>query len=323
MATTSPAPPIPNPVRPRDRTARPCGGRSGSRAGRSDRSSSWPIRDLQHWSPWFWWPSRDWPGAACRTRILILQLVGAMLPVQFCIGVINDVADLHADVLAKPHKPLVRGVVTRSTATVAGIALGAIGLGAAATVNLATLGFDALALSAGLAYDLGMRRTPLSWVPWWGGMAVLPLEGYASIGAVPSKLLVVLPLSGLLAIGLHFANALPDIDGDRLAGRAQPPRSCRSSVVRSLLGRSACGRGTARGPPRRPSRPGRIPVLPRRRGARRRGGRSGRHTIGAAVSRARRGHSSVCGDLVGVTPAGLIPGRRLGTIGRRAQVAQW
>ncbi|MFZ3281257.1 UbiA family prenyltransferase, partial [Pseudomonas sp.] len=137
--------------------------------------------------------------------------------------VINDVADLHADVLAKPHKPLVRGVVTRSTATVAGIALGAIGLGAAATVNLATLGFDALALSAGLAYDLGMRRTPLSWVPWWGGMAVLPLEGYASIGAVPSKLLVVLPLSGLLAIGLHFANALPDIDGDRLAGRRSLP----------------------------------------------------------------------------------------------------
>jgi 4-hydroxybenzoate polyprenyltransferase len=151
--------------------------------------------------------------------ILVLQLVGAMLPVQFCIGVINDVADLEADAVAKPHKPLVRGVVRRSTATGAGIVLGVIGLGVAATINLATLGLDALALGAGLAYDLGLRRTPLSWVPWWGGMAVLPLEGYASVGAVPSKLLVVVPLSGLLAIGLHFANALPDIEGDRLAGR--------------------------------------------------------------------------------------------------------
>jgi 4-hydroxybenzoate polyprenyltransferase len=155
--------------------------------------------------------------------VLILQLVGAMLPVQLCIGVINDVADLHADALAKPYKPLVRGVVTRSTATVAGIVLAAIGLGTAATVNLATLGLDALALGAGLAYDLGLRRTPLSWVPWWGGMTVLPLEGYASVGAVPSKLLVVLPLSGLLALGLHFANALPDVDGDRLAGRRSLP----------------------------------------------------------------------------------------------------
>jgi heme o synthase len=155
--------------------------------------------------------------------ILVLQLVGAMLPVQFCIGVINDVADLEADAVAKPHKPLVRGVVRRSTATGAGIVLGVIGLGVAATINLATLGLDALALGAGLAYDLGLRRTPLSWVPWWGGMAVLPLEGYASVGTVPSKLLVVLPLTGLLAIGLHFANALPDIEGDRLAGRRSLP----------------------------------------------------------------------------------------------------
>jgi 4-hydroxybenzoate polyprenyltransferase len=155
--------------------------------------------------------------------ILVLQLVGAMLPVQFCIGVINDVADLQADAVAKPYKPLVRGVVARSTATGAGIVLGAIGLGIAATINFATLGLDALALGAGLAYDLGLRRTPLSWVPWWGGMAVLPLEGYASVGAVPSRLLVVVPLSGLLAIGLHFANALPDIEGDRLAGRRSLP----------------------------------------------------------------------------------------------------
>ena len=47
----------------------------------------------------------------------ILQLVGAMLPVQLCIGVINDVVDLPADAVAKPHKPLVRGVLARSTAT--------------------------------------------------------------------------------------------------------------------------------------------------------------------------------------------------------------
>lgn len=155
--------------------------------------------------------------------ILALQLVGAMLPVQLCIGVINDVVDLPADAVAKPHKPLVRGVIGRSTATSAGVVLGAIGLGVAATVNLATLGFDFLALGAGLAYDLGLRRTPLSWVPWWGGMAVLPLEGYASVGSIPTRLLVLIPLAGLIALGLHFANALPDIDGDRIAGRRSLP----------------------------------------------------------------------------------------------------
>ncbi len=154
---------------------------------------------------------------------LSLQLVGAMLPVQFCIGVVNDVVDLPADTAAKPHKPLVRGVVSRSTATIVGVALGAIGLAVAATINLATLGLDTLALGAGLAYDLGLRRTPLSWVPWWGGMAVLPLEGYASVGAIPVRLLSLIPLAGLIAVGLQFANALPDIDGDRMAGRRSLP----------------------------------------------------------------------------------------------------
>jgi 4-hydroxybenzoate polyprenyltransferase len=154
---------------------------------------------------------------------LALQLVGAMLPVQFCIGVVNDVVDLPADTAAKPHKPLVRGVVSRSTATGVGVVLGAMGLAVAATINLATLGLDAVALGAGLAYDLGLRRTALSWVPWWGGMAVLPLEGYASVGAIPVRLLSLIPLAGLIAIGLQFANALPDIDGDRMAGRRSLP----------------------------------------------------------------------------------------------------
>ena len=153
----------------------------------------------------------------------ILQLIGAMLPVQLCIGVINDVVDLPADALAKPHKPLVRGVISRSTATWVGVVLGAVGLAVATTINPATLLFDTLALAAGLAYDLGLRRTPLSWVPWWAGMAVLPLEGYASVGSIPTQLLVLVPLTGLVAIGLHFANALPDIDGDRRAGRRSLP----------------------------------------------------------------------------------------------------
>lgn len=148
----------------------------------------------------------------------IVQLVGTMLPIQLCIGVINDVVDLPADAIAQPYKPLVRGVVRRSTAAWIGVVLGAIGLASAATINLATLGLGAAALGAGLSYDLGLRRTVLSWVPWWGGMAVLPLASYASAGAIPSRLLVLIPLSALVAVGLQAANALPDIDTDRAAG---------------------------------------------------------------------------------------------------------
>ena len=148
----------------------------------------------------------------------ILQLVGTMLPIQLCIGVINDVVDLPADTVAQPYKPLVRGVMRRRTAAWLGVVLGIVGLASAATINVATLGLGAAALAAGLSYDLGLRRTVLSWVPWWGGMAVLPLASYASAGAIPSRLLVLIPLSALIALGLHLANALPDIDTDRAAG---------------------------------------------------------------------------------------------------------
>lgn len=148
----------------------------------------------------------------------ILQLVGTMLPIQLCIGVVNDVIDLPADAVAQPYKPLVRGVLGRSTAAWIGLVLGALGLGVAATINLTTLGLAAVALGAGLTYDLGLRRTVLSWVPWWGGMAVLPLAAYASAGAIPSRSLILIPLSALIAVGLHLANAQPDIDADRVAG---------------------------------------------------------------------------------------------------------
>jgi 4-hydroxybenzoate polyprenyltransferase len=148
----------------------------------------------------------------------ILQLAGTMLPIQLCIGVINDVVDLPADAVAQPYKPLVRGVLHRSTAAWIGAVLGAIGLGVAATINLTTLGLGVVALGAGLSYDLGLRRTALSWVPWWAGIAVLPPMAYASAGSIPSALLVLIPLAALIAIGLHLANALPDIDADRLAG---------------------------------------------------------------------------------------------------------
>ena len=162
-------------------------------------------------------------GRAVPDALRIAQLVGIMLPIQLCIGVVNDVVDLPDDAVAKPFKPLVARVLTRSTATWIGVALGAAGLGVAATVNLPTLLLAAAALGAGLAYDLGLRRTVLSWVPWWGGMAVLPLTAYASAGAIPSRLFVLVPLAALVALGLHLANALPDIDADRVAGLRSLP----------------------------------------------------------------------------------------------------
>lgn len=152
-----------------------------------------------------------------------LQLIGVMLPIQFAIGVINDVADERSDTAAKPYKPLVRAAVDRRAAAVLGSALSLLGLLVAATVNAPTLGLATAGLGAGLLYDAGLRRTPLSWLPWWCGIVALPLAAFAAAGRLTPHLLVVLPLGLLVALSLHCANGLPDIAADRAAGQRSLP----------------------------------------------------------------------------------------------------
>lgn len=167
-----------------------------------------------------------------------VQLVAIMLPVQFAIGAANDAADARNDATAKPYKPIVRGVVNQRAAGVAAAVLGAGGLVAAATVNPPTLGLVVAGLAAGLAYDFGLRRTPLSWVPWWGGIALLPLAAYTATGSFPSQLLMVIPASLLAGVSLHCANALPDIDADRRAGRRSLPVLLGETLSRAV---AMCG----------------------------------------------------------------------------------
>lgn len=151
------------------------------------------------------------------------QLAGAMLCVQFAIGIANDLADVVPDAQSKPFKPLARGVVPRRPAVAASILLSAAGLALAASVNLATLALFAGGLGAGMGYNLGLRRTALSPLPWWAGIGLLPLAAYAAAGAVTPRLWPVLPLSGLVAFGLHCANAAPDVAGDRRTGQRSLP----------------------------------------------------------------------------------------------------
>jgi len=149
-----------------------------------------------------------------------LQLAAAMLCLQFAIGVTNDLADRTSDAVSKPYKPISRGVVDARSATVLAVALTVAGLAAAATINVTTLAFCVAGLASGFAYNFGLKRTAVSWLPWWAGFVALPMAAYASAGALSSRLLLLVPLSGLIAFGLYLANAAPDIDHERRSRRA-------------------------------------------------------------------------------------------------------
>ena len=150
-----------------------------------------------------------------------LRLVAVMLPLQFAIGAFNDLRDQEDDRLAKPGKPLAGGAVGPGVAVAATLAGFAIALGTAATFPLPTLPLTGVCAAAGVAYDLGLKRGGLSWLPFWVGFACLPLTAGAAVGQLSVRVAIAAPpLALALALSIQLANALPDIDADRRSGSA-------------------------------------------------------------------------------------------------------
>ena len=254
--------------------------------------------------------------------IVVLQLVGAMLPVQFCIGVVNDVADLQADAVAKPYKPLVRGSSDAPTRPAPASCSERSGSG---------LRRPSVSLRSDWTPSLWEPGSPTTW--GYAGRHFRGCRGGAAwrFSRWRDTRRSVRSHRDCSSCFRCRASSRSDSTSRTHCRTSRATASPAGAASRSLLDRVAPnGQGrprlplrSARTPACGPARPGRTPVLRRPRGARRRGVRSGHHPISAAVSGSCRVHGSLCSDLVGRTPANLTPLRRLGTIGRRAQVAQW
>ena len=174
----------------------------------------------------------DWPRAALVTA--------AVFAGQLVIGWSNDLLDVARDTAVnRSDKPLVTGDVTPRAVTVA------LGIAAMAAVGLsAALGWRAavvhllLVVGSGLAYNLGLKATAWSWLPYAVAFGSLPLMVSLAESApgLPPLWIVV----GATAVGTaaHFLNTLPDLADDAATGvRGLPHRigGRRSQIVASLL----------------------------------------------------------------------------------------
>jgi len=153
------------------------------------------------------------------SHLVLLQLVMVMLPLQFGIGVSNDLFDINGDRLARRAKPLVTGAVTVRASQIGALALLFVGLGSAMTLSAATAVLAAIGLGAGLVYNIWLKGSHWAWLCWWVGFAALPICARVAVHAVQPAIVTAIPLAAGLALSTHLANALPDIEGDRLAGR--------------------------------------------------------------------------------------------------------
>ncbi len=149
-------------------------------------------------------------------RLLLMAV--AMFTAQAAIGTTNDCVDRDLDARAKPWKPLASGLVSMRFAVLLAVALTALAVVLGAALPLGGWLLLLLGLAAGLGYDLALKRSRLSWLPYAVAIPTLPLWAWASLGEWRPVLLWLVPPGALLGLALHLANTLPDLERDAELG---------------------------------------------------------------------------------------------------------
>lgn len=147
-------------------------------------------------------------------------VTAAVLAGQLSIGWSNDVADVARDrAVARPDKPIARGDVDERTVRVAiAIALTAcIALSLACGIAAAAVHL-LLGVASGWSYNLWFKRTVLSPLPYAVAFAALPAVVTLALPTPEWPAAWVMVTGGLLGVGAHFLNALPDLIDDASTG---------------------------------------------------------------------------------------------------------
>ena len=143
---------------------------------------------------------------------------------QFSVGLSNDWLDYERDkTVGRRDKPTVRFEVSAKLVRNASLVSAALALVVATSLGLETTLIMIAMLVIGWSYNLGLKSTALSFSPYALGFGVLPMFVTISIAPPELPLWWVMLAAALLGVAAHFANALPDLIGDRETGvRALP-----------------------------------------------------------------------------------------------------
>ncbi len=147
-------------------------------------------------------------------------IAAIMLLVQFSISALNEWADADLDRHAGRQRPIPLGLV--SPGVTLGIAV-VCAVGAFLLCVLSHLGPFALLLvgvgtACGWAYDLWLKATPLSFVPFAIAFPLMPFWIGVLAGRPLTSLAVLFIGGSPLATAIHLADAIPDRDRDREVG---------------------------------------------------------------------------------------------------------
>lgn len=150
----------------------------------------------------------------------------AMLALQLSIGWSNDAFDARRDAAAgRTDKPIAAGAIGgRPVWTAAGVALAA-ALVMTLAIGPVTFGITAAMAGAGWAYNAGLKSVLASGLAYLAGFGLIPAYATSTLPGHPWPRWQATAAAALVGLGAHFANTLPDLDGDRATGvRGLPQR---------------------------------------------------------------------------------------------------
>lgn len=156
-----------------------------------------------------------------------LELLGAaFLANQLSVGLSNDWIDADRDrAVGRTDKPVASGRISG-----AAVRNAALFLAIAAVLLTLPLGWPATVAHAifilsAWSYNLGLKSTPLSVVPYFVSFGSLPVVVTLAISEPRMAAAWAIGAGALIGVSAHFANVLPDLDDDHVTGvRGLPHR---------------------------------------------------------------------------------------------------
>ncbi|WP_374117131.1 UbiA family prenyltransferase [Streptomyces sp. RKAG293] len=170
--------------------------------------------------------------SAVRTALI----AAAVLTGQSSVGWCNDAFDARRDIAAgRRDKPIAAGAVgVRTVWTAAWCAL-ALCVPLSLAVGPLAGAVHLAGVAAAWAYDLRLKSTAWSWLPYAAGFASLPAFVALSLPGHPWPAWWLACAGALLGVGAHLGDVLPDISDDLAAGVRGWPQRLGASATRLLL----------------------------------------------------------------------------------------
>ena len=136
----------------------------------------------------------------------------AMLLVQFSIGLTNDLFDYDYDTKAKSWKPLVSRLTIRSITWMLVAVFLSIGLLMNLFLSLQAIPFYFVCLAIGLSYNIRLKRTSWSWLPYSLAIPTILMYVYSAKGSFSIDLLWLYLVGMLLGPAMNIANQLQEAE---------------------------------------------------------------------------------------------------------------